>query len=263
MRINSHLLSTVEFRSDALGVLCSITHPINRATPQDSGYSGLSVGKIYQSGNLIATFDVTSSDDTEVFQVMIDLARSKGTRKAYPINSRGYLTFFVSGGPGGYRVTIEREEKHEKQSKRESIYDSGAKLEQGDFFAVSLIQPGDYSVSNILPKPPLDSQVTLDPAKPTGRPLTEVSPVVVECLEKEFVFSLDGKPFDPAKDHLQTNQGLSFIIKAYSVLVLAHKNPDQNLGGTPFRSVRWRNPSHIASDDPGPKPQTRQKESGD
>lgn len=85
------------------------------------------------------------------YQTNIDLATFGATAagcapEATVLATGGVLGFFVGEGMSRYNVTITRL----VGDKKETVLDSAASVPEGDFFAVTFVRPGVYTVANRL-----------------------------------------------------------------------------------------------------------------
>lgn len=100
------------------------------------------------------------------YQLNIDLATlgrssSEGcacqSEERYVLNTGGVIGFYVSAGTGRYTVTISQI----AADKKAMLLDSTEALPPGDFFAVTLVRPGIYTVTNRLADSQMKVQVRL------------------------------------------------------------------------------------------------------
>jgi hypothetical protein len=113
---------------------------------------------IRRDGSLIHRAPVQVADGG-VFQINIDMAGSFDER--YTIAPTGALGFYVSSGEARYSVTIDRIVGKE----RKVVLDSSAGVPAGDLFAVTLVRPGRYRVTDAANK--IDGVISVEmPAAP-------------------------------------------------------------------------------------------------
>ncbi len=141
--INKTAFAKTEFDSSTVGMLSFIAHPIAKA--------GNYIGSIYDGKRLLDRFRLIASEKEENIQVDIDLANynfrdlSGKNRKAYSVQSGGYVMFYDSKNDRPCRVTLER--VNENTKKPTKVFDT-QKLSKRDLFIVSLIRPGKYIASD-------------------------------------------------------------------------------------------------------------------
>ncbi|MDP2659400.1 MAG: hypothetical protein Q8R28_01545, partial [Dehalococcoidia bacterium] len=148
--INRDLITQTGVDSGALTMLGSVV----RNFPEPGEY----LGTVFQGDREGARFQLAVDKESAAMQVDIDLANlsaapreecpckegSGGGLRRFVVNPKGYVVFHVSRGPGGYAVRVAGV-AGEHQGKP---FDS-RELQEGDLFAVTLIRPGAYSVSNL------------------------------------------------------------------------------------------------------------------
>jgi hypothetical protein len=116
---------------------------------------------IRRDGSLIHRAPVQVVDGG-VFQINIDMAGSFDER--YTIAPTGALGFYVSSGEARYSVTIDRIVGKE----RKVVLDSSTGVPAGDLFAVTLVRPGRYRVTDAANK--IDGVISVEvPAAPAPR----------------------------------------------------------------------------------------------
>jgi hypothetical protein len=252
VRVNHRLFTTSVFDSGALGVLAYVIHQFPEGQYQAT---------IYRDGTRVGTtrFRVTESAN---LQLNIDLATmASAARTSAPcagrespcagresddgtpvVSPKGYVLFYVSGGAGGYSVTVGDE------SARRAVFDSQT-LSEGDLFALSLLAPTTYSVLNRSGTAQGEIQVTplptrTDPRTPRTDPRT-LPPVYVEAHPDTF---------QPSSVSLHLAQGLAFRIHGTGRIVVERRpaparearrlTPE---GKSILRRVRVRNPAYTRS----------------
>ncbi len=96
---------------------------------------------IRREGSLIHRAPVQVADGG-VFQINIDMAGAFDS--TYALAPTGALGFFAGSGEAAYTVTIDRITGKE----RATVLDSAAGIPAGDLFAVTLVRPGRYRVTD-------------------------------------------------------------------------------------------------------------------
>jgi hypothetical protein len=173
LRLNRNLFMQTDADSAGLGMLATIVH-----RPRETGdYAGT----VYRGEQQVGDFSLRVLEDDSPLSVQIDLAGqslpgeggrhagghehdcgcadegpANGGRPAaqYTVGRGGYVVFHVSSGAGGYAVQLAGpmgasmlERRDESERGRGDVW-SSRELQSGDLFAVTLLRPGTYSVSN-------------------------------------------------------------------------------------------------------------------
>lgn len=201
-RINLQLFKNRTFDSGALGVLARVVHQFPSA-----GYYRV---VIMQQDNQITEIDFNVDDSSELMQLNIDLAQAVRDSKVRPdvreyksekqmvrdVSPKGYVMFNSSSG-GGYSVRVSNRE-------HQLVFDS-TKLEEGDFFAVSLLERGIYRMTNRVNSTSGEIIVGIPPEAANR----------TKTLDTRFI-AVDEKGFDPNRIELSPAQGLVFQFKVAS-----------------------------------------------
>lgn len=150
-RVNRHALTDTSHKSDALGVLGSVVHPVK-------GCERL-IGTVIRDGRTLGTFRILIDPESDRRQATIDLATfdprlgrgrasSSGGRcvggepvRSFVLHPEGFVVLHVSWGRSGYHVTLEEP----GEAKGKTVFDS-RRLRDGDLYAVTLLRPGRYEV---------------------------------------------------------------------------------------------------------------------
>lgn len=185
-------------------------------------------------GHRYVTFDVDAK--SEVMQLDIDLAgaitskekkslseasRGKRDEQAGILSPKGYVLFHASSG-SGHSVIV-------SDSLGRVVFNS-TKLGNGDLFAVSLLEPGSYSMKNSIDSSGGEISVSL-PEKMFGR---------MHELETKYV-DVSEKKLDPQRMDLISTQGLVFRIKSPARIVIANESRAQKAGSIRSKPmVSWR-----------------------
>ncbi|MDP2663616.1 MAG: hypothetical protein Q8R28_23115, partial [Dehalococcoidia bacterium] len=205
-----------------------------------------------------ARFQLAVDKESAAMQVDIDLATvnaapreecpckegSGGGLRRYVVNPKGYVVFHVSRGPGGYAVRVARV-AGEHQGKP---FDS-RELQEGDLFAVTLIRPGAYSVSNLSNK--ARGEIVVAYPKAGKAPFSPPEAISIECTEKTL---------RPEKIRIEAAQGQVFRFKTPSRIRIELVKGDDGPGGPrPPKIAGWRKPGvgKPTPNDPKPKPGQR------
>ena len=185
-------------------------------------------------GHRYVTFDVDAK--SEVMQLDIDLAgaitskekkslseasRGKRDEQAGILSPKGYVLFHASSG-SGHSVIV-------SDSLGRVVFNS-TKLGNGDLFAVSLLEPGSYSMKNSIDSSGGEITVSL-PEKMFGR-LAELETKYVDVSEKKL---------DPQHIDLISSQGLVFRIKSPARVVITKEADMQKAGRIRSKPmISWR-----------------------
>lgn len=213
-KINLQLLNTTTFDSGALGLMAMVLHQF-----KDTGYY---LASIRVNRREVTEVKFKVDDDSNNMQLDVDLAKAVNTeekghkyeckKKKFVINKDlspdGYVLFYASSG-SGYSVTVY---KLEGRGKGKEVFDS-TKLNEGDLFAVTLLEPAKYSMENKLGKASGNIDVSLK-SKNTDQ-INKKNSLEVKVTEKKF---------EPNKIKLISSQGLVFQIKEKSRILIKKKS---------------------------------------
>ena len=163
LRLNRTLLQQTDADSGALTMLAVVVH-----RPRQPGdYTGT----VYRGEQAVGEFTLRVTDDAGPLQVHVDLAtqrlrgesgragkgrdddpccddeRSSGSgQPTYTLGRDGHAVFHVSTGAGGYAVQLAG--ARERAGAEDARTWDSRELQEGDLFAVTLLRPGAYRVSN-------------------------------------------------------------------------------------------------------------------
>jgi hypothetical protein len=239
--INRQLIEQTSLDSGALTMLAAIVHNF----PEPGVYHGAAT----RGKETSATFQLTVDEKSTAMQVNIDLATlnepapegcgcQKGEHddtRHFIVNPRGQAVFYVSKGPGGYAVAVNR------VNEKRVLFDS-RQLTEGDLFAATLIRPGTYSVTNASTNARGEVNVAfLTPSKTAYRP---PDPVTIEATQKGLVVIYSNKDSGALKLELQFGQGQLYRIRTPSRIQIQLTKPnDGPQQKEPQSLVSWRKPS--------------------
>jgi hypothetical protein len=223
-RLNLQLLKTSTFDSGALGMLAMVLHPF-----QSIGHYRATILHRGQ-GVTDVTFEVNEQSDT--MQLDIDLFEAVRKANARPeacgcqdkaqikkvVSPRGYVLFHASSG-SGYSVTVSNE-------RGEVVFDS-TRLSKGDLFAVSLLEPAVYSMTNTLGS--ASGVITVDLPPEADRQIKTLETVYVDVGQERF---------EPERISLLSSQGLVFRIQSSATRVLVEKQQRESEPNQPV--IRWQ-----------------------
>jgi hypothetical protein len=223
--VNRQLFTQKVFDSGSLGVLVSVIHRFEQPGRYD--------GTVLRGDTASSTFSFVVDEASSNQQLNIDLAASEEARetgdccgkKGEPqvVSPKGYVIFYVSRG-SGYSVRVGRGDD------KEPAFDS-RKLEKGDLFAMSLLEPTKYSMADQIGGAKGEINVGFSPE--IAKRLRSLEPVYVEAA---------GKAFEPARVDLASMQGLVFRIQKASRIVVEKQSgaPAEGRAAFEWRSARRR-----------------------
>jgi hypothetical protein len=223
-KMNLQLLNTTTFDSGALGMLAMVLHQFRSA--------GHYRAAIMEQGHAVTDVDFEVNEKSEVMQLDIDLAQAVRNAKARPgdcdcksekqtkrvVSPKGYVLFHASSG-GGYSVTASDEGG-------KVVFDS-TKLGDGDLFAVSVLEPATYSMTNTTGSAAGEIVVSLTPEMAKQ----------IKTLETRYI-DVSEKKFDPERIELTSSQGLVFRIKDTARILIEKKYPSRAERTKPI--IRWQ-----------------------
>lgn len=229
-KINLELFKTNTFDSAALGLLAMSLHQFQ--TP--GAYSVL----IKRNGRETGQTSFVVDEKSEEMQLDIDLAQRGGpaahpqedcdckgkTSAAQALSPKGYALFYASSGDGYSAVVTNADGK--------VVFDT-AKLGDGDLFAVSLLEPGAYSLVNTPGAAKAEIVVDLPPEE-RGRCLRDLEALNIAASPKKF---------DRAKIELVSAQGLVFTVSGEQSRIQIQKKAERGAPrvAQPIKPVvRWQ-----------------------
>lgn len=215
--INWHIFTQTGLDSGSLTMLGAVIHKFSEP--------GEYIGTILRENKDVGSFRLSVDKDCPAMQVDIDLATLLRSTRArakcesngrFMVNPNGYVVFYVSHGPGGYAVVVGRIGE-EGETKR--LFDS-RKLREGDMFAVTMIRPGTYSVTNV--NTDAKGEIVVAYPKVGKVPYRPPNPVSIECTEKAF---------SPDKIKIEPAQGQVYLFKTQSRINITLIKPDDGPSG--------------------------------
>jgi len=239
-QLNRHLFTQSSVDSGALSTLSAVIHSFREAGEYQI--------TLLWRNETVRRFPLIVDDRYDNMQTDIDLAamqRQQPREGQFVLKPGGHAVFHVSHGAGGYAViaTQQGERKpsdttpgHGNRPTRQTPaplpFDS-RELREGDMFAVTLLRPGIYSLTNGANRARGD--IILAYPRPRSRYAALPEPVSIEVTDKGF---------DPSHVEVQALQGLIFRIHTPSRIRLDLTKPDDGPEGErPPRLVTWRKPS--------------------
>ena len=145
--LNTQLLATTKVQSASIGVLGTILHPLVEP--------GVYRGTVLRGNAEVLELAINVDDTLAADQVDIDVARSRSPlgaeRRDVTLGMRpgGHLILYASSGPADAYVLV-RKQVAEGEKPREGAEFDSRRLHANDLFAVALLRPGLYSVSDAL-----------------------------------------------------------------------------------------------------------------
>ncbi len=223
-KLNIPLFETMTFDSGSLGVLAMVLHQFS-----SPGYYRTSIMK---QDCTVGEVDFEVNEKSEVMQLDIDLAQvnwktklksaglgfKSGIQNAGIVSPKGYVLFHVSSGSGYSAMTSEREGR--------AAFNS-ATLQDGDLFAVSLLEPAGYTMKNVLGSATGGIVVTL----------TSKAAKSIKTLETCHI-DVNQKKFNPERVELTASQGLVFHVKDSARILIEMKRAKVQKHAKP--AIRWQ-----------------------
>jgi hypothetical protein len=213
--INYAAMRAIRLRSDSLGPVNSIAHPLK---------AGRYHGTVWLNDQFEGTFIINVEAEGDGEQVNIDLAGiSKGDKASSlnnpPLFSTGCLkdypvfaVFHCDDDRSGFRVLLT------KVGEEQSEFDSRT-LSEGDYYMLTPLKPG---VWKIMTSTGTEGSLVVEEAKPTAKPRTSQSGAMIRT---------DGKVLEPAKVKIVSGDGVVFEITGGKVTIEVALEQDQKPSG--------------------------------
>jgi hypothetical protein len=192
--LNRAIFTQRAFDSSSLTVLTTLLHRFVAAGHYEVF--------IRRGGALVHRSAVHVAPEHARLQVNLDMANVAESKRgcgcegdaAIELQTGGVLGFYVSAGTGRYSVTAV--DLGAKDASNQIALDSGKRVPEGDFFALTLVQPGDYRVTA---KPGGEAYVTVRlPVREKGyRP------------DRVMVIALGKGGFDPKSVEIFSGQSIA------------------------------------------------------
>jgi hypothetical protein len=228
-KVNIQLIKTTTFDSGALGMMAMVLHQFRSA--------GRYRAAIMEQGRAVTNVDFEVDEKSEVMQLDIDLAGAVRLAKARPeecicktekqttkvVSPKGYVLFHASSG-GGYSVTASNGEN-------QAVFDS-TKLRNGDLFALSLLEPASYSMTNKIGA--ASGEITVSLPREMAQHIKNLETRYIDVTEEGF---------NPQRIELISSQGLVFRIKTPARILIEKKSAVLEKRGKPI--VRWQKPPTV------------------
>lgn len=226
-QINRELFTQKTFDSGALGVMTSVIHQFSRP--------GRYQASVQKNDEQTASFTFRVDEAAENTQLNIDLAgftrRQRNDKddccchddEELVVSSKGYVVFYVSTG-SGYSVKAGELESEKVE------FDSQT-LQTGDLFALSLLEPTKYSLTNL-----------------NNRASGEINVYFSEDIAKKlknletFYVEASAEGFNPPQLQLAATQGLVFRVAdgAASRIVIEKRDSADAGDEQPRPAKSWR-----------------------
>lgn len=189
--------------SGALTMLTAVVHRVREPGDYRTAI------KLHDGDIPVGVFYLTVDPTEPAAQVNIDLAeagnppavgtscacgKSHGGARHYVVAPESYVVFHVGGGPGGYSVHLSRS----GDGPQPKVFDT-RELGPGDLFAVTLLRPGLYSLTNALADDAQSADITVNYPPTSEQPFITPPAVRVKTTEKGF---------RPARVRLTATQGI-------------------------------------------------------
>lgn len=240
-KINYHLFNQINIDSNLLTMSSSIIHRfVNDGIYRISIHEPNGVEKHTdfivdsESPVLQANIDVSSTVDKVECKCKTDITKNN----SIVINPKGYIVFYVSTGPGGYSITVNKldlknSSADDKRIKETRVFDT-SKLKDGDMFAVTILKPGKYIIKNMLNKSV--GNITVEYPEKTKSKKNNIpkEPVIVQVTENGF---------DPSNIKLRPTQGLLLKITSNSRIKIEMMEAlDIKVKAENKPKISWHNP---------------------
>ncbi|MGS5086062.1 hypothetical protein ACVC7V_06075 [Hydrogenophaga sp. A37] len=225
-RLNKQLFNTSTHDSGALGMMAMVIHPF--------GTVGRHRAVVMSQGRPVAEVEFDVDATSTVMQHDIDLAQVAQQGRQRPeacackgavqsvgtVSPKGFVLFHASSGHGHSVVVNNADGK--------PVFDSTV-LNDGDLFAVSLLEPTRYTLQNAIGAATGEIEVVFNDE--IAKRIKQLEPRYVEVQEKGF---------DTDRIELASTQGLVFRIKGASRIVIEKQAPHKADTRQPV--IRWQKP---------------------
>jgi len=197
--VNMAAMSAMSFRSDALGPLDSVAHPL---------VAGKYRGEAWRGDVRLGSFVLDVDDDGDGEQIEIDLCTigSQNASMAAPFRSgqaRGYPVYGVfhcDGGTEGLHVIVHDE------GEQGPVFDSRA-LKPGDYYIVTPVRPGNWLLSTGKAG---KGVLTVKEPTPGKKPRASAAGAMIK---------VDDNGFNPAKTQIEAGDGVAFEVTGRDVSI--------------------------------------------
>lgn len=233
--INFAAIGATTFRSDSLGPLDSVAHPLD---------AGAYRGDVWRGDAQLGSFLLEVAEEGDGEQIEVDLCTIDARYAAEAASFRGgrvqgqpvYAVFHCDSGTDGLYVIVR------DRADRGVVFDSRV-LQPGDYYIVTPVRPGTWAMQTGKNG---KGVLTVAQPKPAKKPRASAAGAVVE---------VDGKSFAPAKAEIVAGDGVAFHVTGKDVSIRIELEEKRGSGRPERRKVGLRIPGRLAQNDetPGPK----------
>ena len=231
--VKRQLFTATIFDSGSLVMLTSVVHQF--------GTPGFYRAEVRWGGQGVASYAFEASEKAGVNQLDVDLASIHHQAQRHSdcacqerphggmpvVSTAGYVVFFVSHGDGGYSVVVGG-----GGIPGRPVFDSVA-LGEGDLFALSLLEPVHYEMTNRLGK--ARGRIEVSFSRESAR--------VLKSLETQYVQTWRDR-FEPAALAVVSTQGIVFRVREESRIVVEREGrPEREKGRAAVRRINRLRPA--------------------
>ncbi|HEX2764243.1 MAG TPA: hypothetical protein VHM92_10450 [Allosphingosinicella sp.] len=198
MRVNLAAIGAVEFRSDRLGPLDSIAHPLN---------PGIYHGDIWHGDTQVGSLTIQVAPGGSGDQVEIDLSEAvAGGHLQYRGHSDDenplFVVFHSGGEASGFHVVLDADE-------RDGAHFDSRALQPGDYFIVTPVRPGRWKMT-YGDQDAGAGMLTVAQAVPAAKPRQSASGAMIRA---------DGRSFAPSTAKIVSGDGVVFEVTGQDVAI--------------------------------------------
>lgn len=236
--VNIAAIGATSFRSDRLGPLDSVAHPLNAGTYR---------GEVWRDDVRFGSFVLEVADAGDGEQIDVDLcsvekshacdvggaaAYRSGAARGYPV----FAVFHCSSGIDGLYVLL-----HD-QGEQGLVFDSRV-LQQGDYYIVTPVRPGAWTMRTGKAG---KGMLHVSEPKPVVEPRASAAGASIR---------VDGKSFNPAKADIVAGDGVAFEITGQDVAILLEleRIEEKKKKGPRKIGIRIPGRADVAEDDRKPR----------
>jgi hypothetical protein len=226
-KLNRHLLTRRVFDSGALSILASVAHRFPRPGRYEAvaRRDDLVVGTVaweVAEGSPSTQLDVDLSALARVDEVGRGCGCGPKAAQLPTLSPEGYVIFFVGAAIGGYSVVV-------GAVGEDAVLFDSTRLERGDLFALSLLEPARYVMVNRLGS--AEGSIEVGFSTEQARLLRQTPPSYVEVGRDRF---------EPGKVALASAQGLVFRVLEPARIVVEREQVTQRPSAPDSGPVRIR-----------------------
>ena len=215
--VNLAAIGATSFRSDRLGPLDSVAHPLK---PGDYA------GEVWRGDDRVGTFTIEVDDDGDGEQIEVDLCAvgkpgfdkprfRGGSLDAAPV----YAVFHCEGERTSLHVVL-RDRRN-----RDSLFDSRA-LQPGDYYIVTVARPGQWKMKSGR----ATGVLVVQQATPSAKPRASASGAMIR---------IDGAKFDPDRAEIVSGDGAVFEITGKDIQIALKLAVERRQAGKQKVGVRY------------------------